>query len=553
LNEEYFNGREISTVKQQLGHYLSLDIAEIQNTVFQWQSPYELNRIFGNAENLWRENLKSRIADTGKNNIVMDFGDGFAWVNLDRNYCRQEGDAMGHCGNGGNPQEGETILSLRKKEAVDGKNYWTPFATFILDSMGRLGEMKGRGNQKPAERYHKYIVPLLQTDFIKGIKGGGYMPENNFMLSDLPDDQAKKLGEEKPALLSIGDRLRIYGPKSIVEELNTELENDGFTFEAHDDSIWLHVDEHTSLFDKAMDNREIGGNYFGIAITGSRIDRLIKHRPASLVGDLLYEHRFFNIKNLIYELTGEDADEEMFRLLLPENVWNRVAKHMLTYKFMRVAFNDAHQYFAAIEEPSLFPDDLPISYDSYIKGAGLINRSSRPTKPGLHVTLNDFRKFTVNIINAGVYSFYGATLADYLNDRLSPDDDNTSLALMLYNGENAGNVMRISDHGFDVKIGPDEATTLFNSGDFVASLNDNWSAIGFEKGWNFDTLDKDVTDDMYRLLKKVDEQGKPLADDEGYELDYTELGNTIIKIFDTLVNSNADTMKDIRKIHGDIK
>jgi len=34
--------------------------------------------------------------------------------------------------------------------------------------------MKGRGNDKPAPKYHPYVVELLRHHLIRGIKGGGY-------------------------------------------------------------------------------------------------------------------------------------------------------------------------------------------------------------------------------------------------------------------------------------------------------------------------------------------------------------------------------------------
>ncbi len=557
LSHEYFNGREINTVKSTLGHALSMEIREIQNLVFLWQSPWELRAQLNKIENEWRETLKSRIDDDGQSKIVMDFKDGFMWVDLDKGVCRREGDAMGHCGNAGNPQSGETILSLRKRDTVEGKTYWTPFLTFILDSKGYLGEMKGRGNQKPADRYHKYIVPLLKSDLIKGMKGGGYMPENNFALADLPDAEFRALAEEKPTLLTIGDRLRIHGPRSIVDELNSQLDrpssadSDGFKFSALDDNLWLSVGRYTKLYSAAMDSREINGNFFGIATQGNLIERSLKDRPESLVNDILYEHRFYDIGNLIYELTGEDTDEEMFRVLLPKNVWNRVIRHMMSYKFMKMALNDAHQYYNFSEEESLFPEDLTISYEAYITTAGYANKKTPPTRKDMHVSLNDFRKFVVNVINAGQYAFYGSYLTEFMNERLNPDDTNSSLALMIYEGNNAGDIMSLSEQGLEVRIDPDQATGLFSSGNFIASLNDTWSDIGFERGWGWDNIDKDVTDDMYRLLKKVDEQGKPLSDDEGYQVDYTGLGDTIIKIFDLVVNSPSTMMRDILQLHGD--
>ena len=63
-----------------------------------------------------------------------------------------------------------------------------------------LGEMKGRGNDKPAAKYHRHIISLLESDIVKGIQGGGYMPENNFSMNDLKPEEADALMEKKPTL-----------------------------------------------------------------------------------------------------------------------------------------------------------------------------------------------------------------------------------------------------------------------------------------------------------------------------------------------------------------
>src|SRR6266851_947531 len=89
------------------------------------------------------------------------------------------------CGNVPSERPGDRILSLRRKVQRGDMVRWYPIATFILDRDGQLGEMKGRGNDKPAPKYHFYIVALLRHHMINGIKGGGYMPENNFAMEDL--------------------------------------------------------------------------------------------------------------------------------------------------------------------------------------------------------------------------------------------------------------------------------------------------------------------------------------------------------------------------------
>jgi arsenate reductase-like glutaredoxin family protein len=105
-----------------------------------------------------------------KGEKIVDLGDGWGWYDLGVSSCEEEGDSMGHCGNSGG-SENDRILHL----------------TFISDNKV-LGEMKGRSNQKPNAKYHHAILKLLESDHVHSIAGGGYLPENNFELSDLKDN-----------------------------------------------------------------------------------------------------------------------------------------------------------------------------------------------------------------------------------------------------------------------------------------------------------------------------------------------------------------------------
>ncbi len=191
----------VDRYEQQLTHFLSMPINNIQRYVFDAQSPDEIMNAFKQAEDDWKEDQDRTVPEDPDSEVVMDFGDGYAWYNLNKAYCSNEADAMGHCGNSPRMNSNDTILSLRRRQKIGGEDILTPVLTFILKDDGQLTEMKGRGNDKPAARYHKYIVPLLRSDVVNGITGGGYMPENNFSLSDLEDDElADELRDEKPGL-----------------------------------------------------------------------------------------------------------------------------------------------------------------------------------------------------------------------------------------------------------------------------------------------------------------------------------------------------------------
>jgi hypothetical protein len=190
-----------SEYKRNMEHYMGMPVPAIQNHIFQYELPQPLMASWEKAAEEWADD-QDRVVDLDKDaEIVIDFGNGVAWWNLLKPYCPIEGDCMGHCGNSPRENTDDTILSLRKEFPTDGEMRYSCMATFILTHNGMLTEMKGRGNKRPAPRYHKYIVPLLRHDIVEGIIGGGYMPEENFSLGHLEEEGLKQqLIDEKPSL-----------------------------------------------------------------------------------------------------------------------------------------------------------------------------------------------------------------------------------------------------------------------------------------------------------------------------------------------------------------
>jgi hypothetical protein len=225
----------ISNLMTNLQHYVSMPIQGIQDTVWGKQSPQELLSEFKQMEDDWKETSNERnllsYPEGDEPTKIMQFPDGFAWFDLETSSCREEGRAMGHCGNTAANGYGDTVLSLRKPaRAMDGRTYWYPVLTFILDSNGDLGEMKGRGNDKPAERYHPYIIALLKSDRVRGIKGGGYMPSHNFKLSDLDRDVQEELLAEKPELGDVEDLYKKEGmSQRVLDRIETAMDSHGLS------------------------------------------------------------------------------------------------------------------------------------------------------------------------------------------------------------------------------------------------------------------------------------------------------------------------------------
>jgi ribosomal protein S18 acetylase RimI-like enzyme/8-oxo-dGTP pyrophosphatase MutT (NUDIX family) len=201
--------QNIDTLKAELAHIMGFKDAPIQNKVFGYETPAQLKAEFDKLETQIAENADSekRVIrqdyvsheSRPKDEIFIQFPDGWVWMLLDRAYCSAEASAMGHCGNSPRSQTSDRILSLRQPMGKAGVKYWSPHCTFILRLGGFLGEMKGRNNRKPISKYHPYILSLLKDHRIKGIMGGGYKPENNFHWNDLTQEQQNEVKDANPS------------------------------------------------------------------------------------------------------------------------------------------------------------------------------------------------------------------------------------------------------------------------------------------------------------------------------------------------------------------
>ena len=202
---------------------------------------FDKSHSFEDGMKLWKDaedSLKNKKKDASnllkpddKTKKLIDLGNGWGWYDLGKGYDEAEGSAMAHCGNinakdkeheEDHPNHHDRILSLRKEHNIDGETYHEPRLSFI-ENNGYIGESKGFGNSKPAEKYHDAIIQLLRHPRIKENIGGGYAPNNNFYLNDLPKDKLDKLLKDKPGIeklwkLSSGEVDPNQYPKKHIEE-----------------------------------------------------------------------------------------------------------------------------------------------------------------------------------------------------------------------------------------------------------------------------------------------------------------------------------------------
>jgi hypothetical protein len=119
--------------------------------------------------------------------LIMEFPDGFYWIDLETSRSEQEGESMGHCGN---TNQGTTLLSLRRDRY--------PYVTVAYDENDKIiTQIKGRGNKKPVERYHKYVVDLIIELEAEKFKSE-YDRSTDLLPEDLSQELYNKLEEANP-------------------------------------------------------------------------------------------------------------------------------------------------------------------------------------------------------------------------------------------------------------------------------------------------------------------------------------------------------------------
>lgn len=205
ISNETITKPNLDKVLTDFKHYLSYNFKPIEDYI-----PIKpFMDVLDDLSNLETEYQEKNVDDETRflqlqdgDEIIKVYPDGFAWILLSRHYCREEADAMGHCGNAGGSRT-DRIISLRKKEVKNGETYYIPYLTFIYNPKTKLlGERKARFNEKPSKRYHPYIIDLLRMDMIQGMESEAsqYAPENNFQYDDLTPEQLDRLLKDKPIL-----------------------------------------------------------------------------------------------------------------------------------------------------------------------------------------------------------------------------------------------------------------------------------------------------------------------------------------------------------------
>jgi hypothetical protein len=186
--------------RQKILHYKAMThIPAIDKLRFDKSHSFEGGlKLWKDAEDQHVASAKERFVSADKKGKkIKELGNGWAWYTTGTPSCADEGRAMGHCGNEGDPHRNDRLFSLRRKTILNGETFYEPHLTFVYNN-GWLGEMKGYKNNRPSSKFHDAIIELLKYPKIKGLTGGGYAPDGDFHFDDLTNDQQNHVLAHKP-------------------------------------------------------------------------------------------------------------------------------------------------------------------------------------------------------------------------------------------------------------------------------------------------------------------------------------------------------------------
>ncbi|CAH7425449.1 hypothetical protein VCHA53O466_50448 [Vibrio chagasii] len=377
---------------QKLQHFKDANIASVNNYQYENQPIISAFSELEALEEEWKEKQSRRInVDFDDVDVVYE-KDGYQIMNLNVSGCSEEGAAMGHCGNGSGNSD-QRVLSLRSKNS-DGT--WTPHVTIIMNNCefnadgtiksGVTGEIKGYGNEKPSEKYHKIMADFLRSEpFVHGMKGGGYLPENNLSLFDFDKDTLSTLLAEKPNFLSSIDKLLINNgvmTEEIIKQFNTEFKD----FMDQDGLITL--DNNLSLSALADNYSMDELLHYSDYIDGTEHLSVDVENPESSVIESAIDDIEMNYPRVFNGLKAAILKHQEFSetdLSLDSNGIAQFIYEYISHEDIGLSFNSA---YANAFEGAVF-DEIHSAKDEAI--------SSLETETGLVITKDDDEHYSIKI------------------------------------------------------------------------------------------------------------------------------------------------------------
>jgi hypothetical protein len=253
--------------------------------------------------------------------ILIDFrdenGEGYYWADLNVKNSPEECERMGHCGRSSYGY----LYSLRSDRKLPGGKFKLnrSHLTAAIGTDGILYQLKGPKNAKPKEEYHKYIQSLfdIEEDGNYLIQGFGveYASQQDFKLSDLPEQTIRDLYSRRPELFNTRSLQRKLSEMGIVEVQPLQTT---FTLEIDPKDVgdYLSGDYVYKTYGSAKDQK-VKRVYFYETIMSDDAWEMWDNYDADWKSALEYnvdsenEKKIEEIINSMIEKQGGEVDEDM--------------------------------------------------------------------------------------------------------------------------------------------------------------------------------------------------------------------------------------------------
>jgi hypothetical protein len=171
----------------------------------------------------WHNQLEAKGGDINyveptENKIIKEYptneqGVEYYWTLIPSSFCQLESDRMGHCGR----TRHEALISLRSKTPLKQGYISDSHVTVAFGSDGLFYQVKGKKNQKPAEKYFPFIYDLIIT-LIDAEKDG-----EAELRRRIDEEQAEQIKNYNAKLKEYEDS--ISNSTKAIDKLEKELEN----------------------------------------------------------------------------------------------------------------------------------------------------------------------------------------------------------------------------------------------------------------------------------------------------------------------------------------
>jgi hypothetical protein len=257
--------------------------------------------------------------------ILIDFrnedGEGYYWADLNVKNSPEECERMGHCGRSSYGY----LYSLRSDKKLPGGKFKInkSHVTASIGTDGILYQMKGPRNEKPKEEFHKYIQPLFYTlggggeedDYLIQGFGTEYAAQQDFKLTDLPNQTIRELYSNRPELFNTRSLQRKLSEMGIVEVQPLQTT---FTLEIDPKDVgdYLSGDYVYKTYGSAKDQK-VKRVYFYETIMSDDAWEMWDNYDADWKSALEYnvdsenEKKIEEIINSMIEKQGGEVDEDM--------------------------------------------------------------------------------------------------------------------------------------------------------------------------------------------------------------------------------------------------